>query len=147
MASEKRFEEQIKKFLQSEEIYPLGTPPHKMAVEPVGFWEKRWGSAFTKSGLPDLSISVYGMTVEVEIKAENGKPSELQKFMVRQMQATCVPAMILYPDGFEDFKKFIRLYKKLNEARSRILWYQVHADYKNLCERGSDNGSVQPFTN
>ena len=43
MAAEKNFENQVKKWLQSEGIYPLGIEQQKITVTPCGYWEKRWG--------------------------------------------------------------------------------------------------------
>lgn len=133
MAAEKTFENKVKRFLQSEGIYPLGTPQQKMNnLLPYGYYEKRWGSKFTKSGLPDLSISVKGRTVEVEIKAENGKPSELQKFMILQMRTARTIAIILYPDDFEDFKNLIKYVK------GTASYDTIHNRFENLFERGFD---------
>lgn len=111
MADEKRFENKIKRFLQSEGIYALGTAADRMDHSPCGYYEKRWGSKFSKSGLPDISISIMTHSLEVEIKAENGKPSELQKVMIRQMQSAGTAALVLYPDDFEEFKTLIQYIK------------------------------------
>ena len=133
MGNEKNFENKVKRFLQSEGIYPLGTSLQKMNnLLPYGYYEKRWGSKFTKSGLPDLSISVKGRTVEVEIKAENGKPSELQKFMILQMRTARTIAIILYPDDFEDFKNLIKYVK------GTASYDTIHNRFENLFERGFD---------
>lgn len=108
MAEEKNFENRVKRFLESVGIYSLGTPPDKMKVEPVGYWEKRWGGGiYTKSGLPDMHVSVKGTDVEVELKAENGIVSELQKFVIMQMTNCGTIALILHPSEFGYFKKLI----------------------------------------
>ena len=129
MAAEKLFENKVKRFLQSEGIYPLGTPANKMNVAPCGYYEKRWGSKFTKSGLPDLSISIMTRSLEVELKADKGRASELQKFMLRQIGDTGVIAIILYPDGFEEFKTLITYIKN-------GCYDDVPQRFKNLLERG-----------
>lgn len=111
-AAEKQFEQKVKKWLESEGIYPLGTPPDKMAVEPCGYWLKRWGGGkFTQSGLPDMQIVVYGVSIECELKAPNGKPSELQKFMIKQIKESHGVSMVLYPKEFDKFKSFIQTLK------------------------------------
>lgn len=107
MAAEKNFENQVKKFLQSKGIYPLGTPKDKMNVVPVGYYEKRHGSVFTKSGLPDLHICIMGQSIEVELKSEVGKPSELQLFMIEQINDCGGRALVLRPSSFEKFKDFV----------------------------------------
>ena len=114
MAGEKLFENKIKKYLQTKGIYPLGTPREKMSVKPTGYYEKRWGGGtFTKSGLPDMHIVVKGRSIDAEIKASNGKPSELQLFMICQINASGGCAMVVYPKDFENFKKLIENYLTL----------------------------------
>ena len=108
MAAEKQFEERVKRYLKSIGVYPLGTPADKMTVPPIGYFEKRWGGGtFTKSGLPDMHIVVNGISVDVELKAQNGRPSELQKIMIKQIRAAGGFAFVLYPSGYLDFVKFI----------------------------------------
>lgn len=108
MAAEKQFEERVKRYLKSIGVYPLGTPEDKMTVPPIGYYEKRWGGGtFTKSGLPDLHIVVNGMSVDVELKAQNGRPSELQIFVIKQIRAAGGFAFVLYPSGYSEFVKFI----------------------------------------
>ena len=79
MAQEKSFENRVKRFLESNGIYPLGTPKQNITVPVIGYYEKRWGGGqFAKSGLPDLHIVIRGTSIEAELKAPNGKPSSLQ---------------------------------------------------------------------
>lgn len=110
MQSEKQFENKVKRYLQSLGIYSLGTPKNKMPTPPVGYFEKRWGGGFSKSGLPDLHICIHGHSVEVELKRETGRPSELQLFMVDQINDSGGRAIILYPKDFEKFKNLIAEY-------------------------------------
>lgn len=122
MAGEKIFENKVKRFLESCGIYPLGTPKQKMIYgEPRGYYEKRWGGAFVKSGLPDLSICVYGFTVEVELKAEHGHPSEIQKFMLRQIRESKSFGVLLYPKDFDMFKIFIASLLDISDS-----YFQTH---------------------
>ena len=117
--SEKNFENRVKKYLQSKGIYAVGTSQTKITKRPVGYYEKRFGNAYVTAGLPDLHISVLGADIEVELKAPNGKPSELQLRMIEQMNDTCAKAVILYEEvparykddyhyiDFDEFKKLI----------------------------------------
>ena len=107
MAAEKNFETRLKKWLQSEGIYPFGTPADKMTTIPIGYYEKRFANRMTKSGLPDMHICVKGMSVEAEIKAENGTPSDMQLFMIDQIRSSGGFAVVVYPSGFDKFKQFI----------------------------------------
>lgn len=108
MAGEKNFENRLKEWLKSEGVYPLGEPVDRMGTPPCGYWEKRWGGGrYVKSGLPDMKIVVKGITLEVELKATNGTPSELQKRNLAQINNSGCFGFILYPEGFETFKKIV----------------------------------------
>ena len=108
MGSEKTFENKVKRYLKSIGIYPLGFDPHKIDVLPIGYYEKRWGGgAYTKAGLPDMHIVCNGYSVDVELKAETGRISELQKVVIKQIRNAGGFAFVLYPSGYSDFIKFI----------------------------------------
>ena len=109
MAGEKNFENRLKNWLESEGVYPLGEPVDRMKTPPCGYYEKRWGGGrYVKSGLPDMRIVVNGIALEVELKAPNGTPSELQKRNIRQINGSSGFGLVLYPEGFEAFKKIVK---------------------------------------
>ena len=94
-----------------------------MTVQPIGYYEKRWGNKMTTSGLPDLHIVINGWSFEVEIKAPNGKASELQKHIIEQINKSGCRGVVLYEHGknipddgyehymeYETFKKVIEMY-------------------------------------
>jgi Holliday junction resolvase len=88
---EKRFENKIKKYLDSR-----------------GAWYvKYFANAYTKRGVPDVLACVNGYFVGVEVKAPDGKPSELQIYNVRAINAAGGFAFVLYPSAFEKFKQFV----------------------------------------
>ena len=92
MAAEKNFENRIKQFLEDE-----------------GCWfVKFFANAYTKSGIPDILCCCNGYFVAVEVKAPNGKPSELQKRNIKQIYGTRGFGVILYPDQFDQFKELVR---------------------------------------
>jgi hypothetical protein len=108
VAAEKNFEERLKDWLESEGIYPLGTPQQKITVPLCGYWEKRWGgSKYLKSGMPDMHIVVNNISIEVELKAPNGKPSELQIQKLNQINTAGCIGFVLYPKDFDKFKNLI----------------------------------------
>lgn len=39
-----------------------------------------------KNGWPDLQLHAFGVTIFIEVKSENGKLSELQKYRQKQLQ-------------------------------------------------------------
>ena len=104
MAGEKNFENKIKQFLKDE-----------------GCWfVKYWaGAAFTKEGIPDLLICCNGRFIGCEVKAKNGKPSELQIYNIKKIQEAGGIAMVLYPNQFDEFKDLIRKLKR-GENNSNI---------------------------
>ena len=92
MAAEKNFENKVKKFLEDQGCWFL----------------KYWGgAAFTKAGIPDLLVCCKGHFMGVEIKAPNGKPSELQLYNLKKIDEAGGFGILLYPDQFELFKNFI----------------------------------------
>lgn len=110
MAQEKAFENKIKRLLEENGIYALGTPKQKMITPPRGYWEKRWGGGnFTKSGLPDMHITIFGKSFDIEIKAAKGKPSELQLFTIAQINRAGGNAFVLYPEAMdvEEFRQWL----------------------------------------
>lgn len=122
MAAEKNFEERLKKWLESEGIYALGTPQQDIITPPCGYWEKRWGgSRYIKSGMPDVHIVVNCISIEVELKAPTGKPSELQIQKLNQVNAANCIALVVYPKDFENFKKLIRVIKSQPNQFTRIV--------------------------
>ena len=108
MTPEKSFENQVKRWLSGAGIYALGTPENKMTVPAIGYFEKRWGGGYSQKGLPDLHIVIHGINLDVELKSTNGSPTEIQRFMIRQINACGSAALILYPEGFPEFKTLIK---------------------------------------
>lgn len=107
MAQEKQFENKVKRFLCSVGVYPAGTPQSKMPVTCKGWFIKHWGGGFSKSGIPDLICCVNGIFIAPEIKASDGRASELQKLNISVINESGGIGIILYPEGFETFKNLI----------------------------------------
>lgn len=113
MAAEKQWEEKLKQWLESEGIYALGTPKQDMHTTPCGYWEKRWGGGkYIKAGMPDMHIVVNGISLEVELKAPNGRPSEVQIQKLNQIDDAGCISMVLFPKDFERFQKLIQHIKE-----------------------------------
>ena len=89
MQREKLYENKIKAYLKSIGAYFI----------------KTHGDRFSKVGTPDIIACVNGYFVAVEVKAENGKPSELQIYHIEQINKAGGYGVILYPKDFEGFKK------------------------------------------
>lgn len=90
MASEKQLENKIKKYLKSRNIYYI----------------KYWGGGiYTKNGVPDILACVNGHFVGIEVKAEKGIISELQKYNIEQINASGGMGYVVYP---KDYEKLIK---------------------------------------
>lgn len=96
MAAEKHFEKKIKAYLQNEDAW----------------FVKFFANSFTKKGIPDVLACVDGYFIGIEVKAENGHPTELQIYHSEQIRKAGGFAFILYPTGFDKFKEFIENLKK-----------------------------------
>ena len=91
-AAEKNFENKVKTFLKGK-----------------GFWFlKYWGgAAYTKSGIPDLLVCMYGRFLGLEVKAPRGEPSELQLYNLEKIRKAGGRGILLYPKDFDNFKEFV----------------------------------------
>ena len=106
MAGEKNFENRLKKWLESEGIYPLGEPVDRMSAPPCGFYEKRWGgSRYVKSGLPDMRITIASLTAHKKAIEDQEK----------EMKAKLYEAMVKFGvDKFESDVLNLTLVKPTN---------------------------------
>lgn len=98
----------MKRWLESIGIYPIGADIKNKPIPPCGYYEKRWGGGFSKEGLPDMHFVVNAISIDVELKASNGRVSELQKHNICQINQSGSIGVILYPEGFETFKKLVQ---------------------------------------
>lgn len=83
----------------------------------------RAGSQFTKAGVPDILACINGYFVGIEVKAQHGKPSELQLYNIDKIRKAGGFAFVLYPSAFPRFKEFIKNLKEDNFTReSEVIW-------------------------
>ena len=91
MAQEKNFENKIKTYLKNN-----------------GCWYvKYFANRMTKSGVPDILACVNGYFVAIEVKADKGKPSELQYWNREKIREAGGISLIVYPNQWEDLKLLI----------------------------------------
>lgn len=114
MAAEKNFENRIKRYFHSIGIYPAGYATNEMQAPMIGWYTKIWGGGFQKSGIPDIVCCVNGFMVAIEVKASNGRASELQKLNTKRINQSGGIAVILYPEGFDIFKNLMKGVIKCN---------------------------------
>lgn len=114
MAAEKNFENKIKTFLKDEGCWF------------VKYWSGRsaTGKTFTKEGIPDILVCCKGFFIGVEVKAKTGKPKMLQLYNLKKIDESGGYALLLYPDMWDDFKKFIQ--NPLHHAE----WYRKNIQFQ-----------------
>ena len=91
MAAEKTFENKIKRFLEEQGCY----------------FVKFFANGYTKSGVPDILCCCNGFFVGIEVKAQNGKPSDLQIHNCEKIRESGGFAWVVYPSGFNELKSQI----------------------------------------
>ena len=91
IAAEKQFENKVKGFLKEHGCWIL----------------KTWSNGVQRSGVPDLLVCCKGYFVGIELKATNGKPSELQLYNLRKIEESGGFSWLLYPNGYDDFEDFV----------------------------------------
>lgn len=92
MAAEKQFENRIKKYLTEQGVW----------------YVKYFANGFTKSGIPDILACCNGHFLAIEVKAENGRPSELQLHHIEKIKQSGGCAVIVKPSQFEELKQLIQ---------------------------------------
>lgn len=114
MAQEKQFETKIKKFLEQENCW----------------YVKYFANAYTPKGIPDLLCCVNGFFLAIEVKAENGKATDLQKWNVDKIRSCGGKALILRPSQFDSFCNLIKLLKA--EKTVDVNYKMNVCDFRNL---------------
>ena len=91
MAQEKQFENKIKKYLKDKGCYCV----------------KYFGNAYSTNGTPDILACINGYFVGIEVKAQTGKPSDLQLVKIRDIREAGGFGYVVYPSGWERLKAII----------------------------------------
>lgn len=91
MALEKMFENKIKRYLKERGCYCV----------------KYFGCNYSTSGTPDILACVNGYFLAIEVKAPEGKPSELQLVKIDEIRKAGGFAYVVYPSGWERLKDII----------------------------------------
>lgn len=102
---EKNFENKIKDYLAKHNCY----------------FVKYFANRMTKAGIPDILACVNGYFVAIEVKAENGHPSELQIYNVKKINETYGFAVIVRPSDFENLKKMIEYLRDGQTCNARVV--------------------------
>jgi Holliday junction resolvase len=91
MALEKIYENKIKRYIKD----------HK------GYCVKYFGCNYSTSGTPDILACINGYFLAIEVKAPEGKPSELQLAKIAEIRKAGGLAYVAYPSGWGKLKDII----------------------------------------
>ena len=92
--TEKQFTNKVKSYLRQ---------------QPNTKFIKIWGGGkYQKSGIPDIIACINGIYFEIELKSSTGQPSDLQKYNLRLTNQANGFGILLYPEGFDQFKKIVK---------------------------------------
>ena len=90
--TEKKFEKDVKAFLKAQ-----------------GCWYvKTWSNGVQRKGIPDLLVCCNGVFLGVELKCEEGHPSDLQLWNIKKIRMAHGIGIVLYPEAFIDFQEMIK---------------------------------------
>lgn len=113
MAAEKNFENKIKSYLEKNSCW----------------FVKFFANAYTKIGVPDILACVNGWFVGIEVKAPNGKPSELQKYNVKKLNSCNGFAVIVKPEQFDDLTYMLKCLELNDEEQARLYCNRINTPY------------------
>lgn len=108
---EKDFEKKVKEYLDEQHCW----------------WLKTWSNGIQREGIPDLLVCCNRYFIGIELKAERGHASPLQKREIQQIRKAGGIAMVLYPDQFDQFKEYIELLKQCKHAAA---WISQSEDFE-----------------
>lgn len=132
MEDANKLEWRVRRFLEGEGIYQLGDRLKETLEMPCGYYERRriYGE-FKEWKLPDFKITVFGVTIEVNLKSDNSTIPTYQGKSMKNINYSGGISFVLRPDGFETFKSIILYLKSLGA---------VTAPYRAAIERLIQNG-------
>lgn len=105
--SEKSYENKIKRYLKERGCYRV----------------KYHGNYYSENGTPDILACVNGYFLAIEVKAQDGHPTELQLVKIANIRKAGGFAFVVYPSGWERLKDIIDglLIDKFNREEDVIL--------------------------
>lgn len=113
MASEKNFENKIKKYLKDDGAY----------------FVKYFANRMTKVGIPDILACVNGYFMGIEVKAEKGTPSELQIYNIKQINEASGLGVIVRPSDFEKLKEIIDAFDNGDFMRAWRIGHDINSKF------------------
>lgn len=90
---EKQFEKKVKEFLKKNKCWF------------VKYWN---GGAYTKNGTPDILACINGFFVGLELKVKKNRPSDIQKYQIKEIKEAGGIAMSLRPENFNELEILVK---------------------------------------
>ena len=127
MGQEKNFEIRIKQLLASR-----------------GCWfVKYWGGGlYTQSGVPDLLTCICGIFVGIELKADNGRPSDLQLRELHRIDESGGYALLLYPDDYYRFRELVDKIRLGSNQEIAVLYDKMSQPWRLEYERMANDSRI-----
>ena len=96
-------------------------------LDNIGAWGiKYWaGAKFTKKGIPDILACIYGIFYGIEDKSSGGRPTMLQLKNLEWIREAGGYGILLYPNDFENFVKFVE------DPHEMFNWYMSNIELQN----------------
>lgn len=106
--SEKAIENKLRQWLAKNGIYTLGIVKQKKTVPDIGYHQKVFNGGYMSTpGIPDLSITIHGIDIQIECKKEDGLPSIQQKRILEQILNSGGYGFILKPSNYDLIIQFL----------------------------------------
>lgn len=106
---EKAIENKLRKWLADNGIYALGVLKQNKKSGDIGYHHKAFnGGYMSTAGIPDLSITIHGIDIQIECKQETGLLSIQQKRILGQILDSGGYGFILKPSNYDDVVCFLK---------------------------------------
>lgn len=124
---EKIIENKLRMWLAKNGIYAFGILKQKKTVNEIGYHQKVFnGGYMTTCGIPDLSVTIHGVNIQIECKQENGLLSIQQKRILTQILDSGGYGFVLKPSNYDDVICFLDAIIR-HDTITRNAMYQVLA--------------------
>ena len=119
MTPETAFKNKVKKLLEERGCYVI----------------KYWGGGrYTKKGVSDMLVCCDGRFIGLELKAPNGKPTDLQLHNLKKIHQAGGMGILLYP---KDLNTFLQL---LDDLNNKPLYQIFVKQWETIIERRMTDG-------
>lgn len=124
---EKVIENKLRMWLAKNGVYSFGVVKQKKTVGEIGYHHKVFnGGYMSTAGIPDISITIHGVNIQIECKQETGLLSIQQKRILTQILDSGGYGFVLKPSNYDDIICFLDAIIR-HDTITRNAMYQVLA--------------------